>query len=66
MPRTATKPRRVSPFAACQRGDAINPTPGTSGKFVGMSPSGVAWVAFPEHDFNAMCANFDKAFDARR
>lgn len=66
MPRTATPRRRAQPFASCQRGDTINPTPNTSGKFVGISPAGTLWVAFPEHDFNAMSAAFDKAFAGRR
>ncbi len=56
----------VARFASCQRGDTVNPTPGTQGRFVGITPGGTVWIAFPEHDFDQMARNFDKAFAPAR
>lgn len=43
-----------------QRGDLFAcDASGLRGRFVGVTPMGVFWGAFPGQDYEAMCARFD-------
>ena len=65
--RRATKPSpTVAKFAHCKRGEVVQVTPNTTGKFVGITTGGTAWFAYAGQDFDAMCRNFDANFANRR
>lgn len=42
-----------------RRGEYITTPGGGRGRFVGVSPSGVVWVAYHERAYQPMCLEFD-------